>query len=59
MQYLYSNLEAGMPLPEAFAAAREELKNTVVAERRYGFVRERKPYDEPYCYNAFILIDGI
>ena len=59
MQYLYSNLEAGMPLPEAFVAAREKLKSTVVAERRYGFVRERKPYDEPYCYNAFILIDGI
>ncbi|MBR3413331.1 MAG: CHAT domain-containing protein [Bacteroidales bacterium] len=58
MRYLYTNLEAGMPLSEAFATARRELKNTVVTERHYGFERERKPYDEPYCFNAFILIDG-
>ena len=58
MQYLYRNLEADMPLSEAFAEAREELKNTVVILRQYGFEREKKPYDTPYYYNAFILIDG-
>lgn len=59
MRYFYSNLEAGMPLAEAFATAREKLKNTVVTERHYGLEREKTPYDEPYYYNAFILIDGI
>ena len=59
MRYFYRNLEAGVPLAEAFAAAREELKNTVVTERCYGLERKKTPYDEPYYYNAFILIDGI
>lgn len=59
MRYLYTNLEKGMSLYDAFASARLILKETEY-EMRYpgGFVRTVS-FDSPYLYNAFILIDGL
>ena len=58
MKYLYMNLEAGMSLYDAFAAARLTLKNTRISRRYYNFVRV-KSFDKPSLFNAFVLIDGI
>ena len=59
IRYLYANLENGMSLHDAFQSARQTLRSTVVVKRRFGLYRRSTPFDQPYYYNAFILIDGI
>lgn len=50
MHSLYTNLESGMPLHQAFTQARQKLKNTTL---------EGKSFNYPYYYDAFILIDAL
>ena len=63
MTGLYKNLQDGMSLNEAFAAARNTLEKTVVHKTypRKGVADlvVTKEYNQPRFYNAFILIDGI
>lgn len=66
---LYRNLEAGLPLQQAFIQARESLMHYDPAasasdESDRSFARRRRinfsnDFNRPYFYNAFILIDGI
>ena len=55
MTSLFGNLEQGMELHEAFEQARRSLKE--YSTKRGRFIR--RPYADPHCYDAFILIDGI
>lgn len=73
MIHLYRNLEAGKGLHEAFRMAREALKKdedekkegikTLTSANSSFMQRRRTPFtpnfNNPYFYNAFILIDGI
>lgn len=72
---LYKNLESGMSLHKAFWSARESLMNYEetygdvepatdkktqgamdrIRNRRFSYLK----YNQPYYYNAFILIDGL
>lgn len=61
MRFLFTNLQQGQPLHEAFENARLQLK-TYVEEQVFGTTRPtiiRKTFNTPYNYNAFILIDGL
>jgi tetratricopeptide (TPR) repeat protein len=58
MRYLFENIEAGMPLHQAFRQARIRLRDEPLIERFGNFTREKR-FDQPYFYDAFILIDGI
>ena len=46
MFFLFTNLEAGMPLQQSFDTARRQLKDIA-------------KYNNPYFYDAFILIDAL
>ena len=50
MHSLYSNLEEGMSLQQAFTQARIQLKDTTLEGKSFNF---------PYYYDAFILIDAL
>lgn len=58
IKFLYSSLEQGMTLYEAFNNARLQIRDSSVRRRIHG----RNKYtslDRPYFTDAFILIDGI
>ncbi len=59
----YANLEQGQSLKKAFDGAREYLKTTefLTRRKRHGcsYVVDKKTFDKPQYYNAFVLIDGI
>lgn len=57
MKLFYSKLNSGMSLYDAFAQARNELRRCTV--RRRWDPSYVVSLDNPYYYNAFILIDGI
>lgn len=72
MTEFYRNLEMGQELHEAFHHAREKMMKHEVTyggsanddgDASGSFMQRRRftiqTYNKPYCYNAFILIDGI
>lgn len=60
MQRLYANLQQGMPLHDAFFEARRQLAETkVTISRLHGHRKYQVSYNNPYYYDAFILIDAI
>lgn len=58
MHNLFSNLEEGMPLHQAFSDARIKLRDKVIIEDYGNFQREKR-FNMPYLYDAFILIDAL
>ena len=59
MKYLFERLEQGVALHDAFNQARTALREHQVIRRIATRQSVKKPFDNPYYYNAFILIDGI
>ncbi len=58
MKLFHTNLANGMGLRRAFDAAREMLRTTSFTKRYSSGALRTVSYDNPYFYNAFILIDG-
>lgn len=58
MRYLYTNLEAGMSLHQAFNEARTRLHDEPLIER-FGTFERKQFFSAPYFCNAFILIDAL
>ncbi len=58
MRYLYANLEAGMPLHQAFSEARTKLHDEPLVER-FGNFERKQFFSAPYFCDAFILIDAL
>lgn len=59
MKYLFTNLENGFSLHDAFERARLRLMGEEGWMRRRGGRMRLAPFDRPEFYNAFILIDGM
>lgn len=64
MSHLFSNLEQGMSIHQAFYQAREALRRELHDYKSYtttlrGQQRVKRPYDNKPCYyDAFILVDA-
>ena len=59
MKYLFTNLENGFSLHDAFERARLRLTGEEGWMRRRGGGMRLATFDRPEFYDAFILIDGM